>query len=184
MKTFSKKDLNSISIHDLNCWLSQNKKQLIGSVIFTRNESIVSKVVSWVESFKCEKKGFIPSHVGSIIEYNNELYIFDMKPLYATVQPLFFYILGTDDDFVLFLRDFEINEDLFCKNIKEHIGEPYPFMSAISSAFRKKPSSWRKHCSEMYLSEVQKFGVYEGVNSEITPDELFHLMLKSNYGDK
>ena len=87
-------------------WLDKKRDKLIGSAIFTRNNSITSKMVSWVEQLKCKDKKFVPSHTGSIIEYNGDLYIFDMKPMRASVQPLFEYLITTDDEYALVLRDF------------------------------------------------------------------------------
>lgn len=167
-------------IDKLDEWINSNYERLIGSAIFTTDNSITSKVVRWAESFKCTDKSFCPSHTGSIIEIDNTLYIFNMKPLKSSVIMLSDYLLNTDENFALVLRDFELDTRMFSLNIAEHIGEFYPFMSAIRSVCTKRPSKWRRHCSELHLRELQKQGILTSLNPEITPDELYHAMLEEN----
>ena len=166
---------DNMSMDDLNKWISFNYERLIGSAVFTKNNSLTSKVVRWAESWKCKDKCFIPSHTGSIIEYDNELHIFDMKPLRASVQPLAEYLYYSDDEFVLVLRDFQLDTRMFSLNIAEHIGEFYPFMSAVRSVLTKRQTKWVRHCSELHIRELQKQGLFKDINPEITPDELLHL---------
>lgn len=161
---------------ELQKWLKLNRERLIGSAIFTKNNSLTSKIVRWAEGWKCKDKAFIPSHTGSIIEYKNDLYLFDMKPLRASVQPLAKYILETNDDFALILRDFKIDTRMFSLNIAYHIGEFYPYLSAIRSVFTKRQTKWVRHCSELHLRELQIQGLYTELNPEITPDELYHAL--------
>ena len=85
--------------------------------------------------------------------------------------------MNTEDDFKLILRNFDLDTKMFSLNIAEHIGDFYPFMSAIRSIGTKRQSKWRTHCSELHLRELQKQGLFKGVNAEITPDELLHLMI-------
>lgn len=172
-----KEYFKSMTLNRLDEWLGNNREQLIGSAIFTQNKSMTSKVVSWAEHFKCTDKKFCPSHTGSIIWYENDLYMFNMKPLRASVIKLKDYLSKTEDDFKLILRNFDLDTKMFSLNIAEHIGEFYPFMSAIRSVGTKKQSKWRTHCSELHLRELQKQGLFKGVNAEITPDELLHLMI-------
>lgn len=176
MKTFNNAFFKNMNAGDIADWISQNNKQLVGSAIFTRNNSITSKLVQWAEKRHCKDKSFIPSHTGSIISYRDKICIFDMKPPKASITPLFTYLRHTDDDFVIILRDFLLDVNMFSTNIAEHLGELYPYMSAIRSAFTKLPSKWRRHCSELHLRELQKQSIYTKVNPEITPDELYHIM--------
>lgn len=162
----------------IKSWIEIDKDKLIGSAIFTKNNSVTSKVVRWAEGLKCKEKEFIPSHTGSIIEYNNDVYIFDMKPLRASVQPLYDYLINTKDEFALILRDFDIDTRMFSLNVAYHIGEFYPFMSAVRSVFTKRETKWVRHCSELHLRELQKQGLFTELNPEITPDELYHELLK------
>lgn len=166
----------NMTLEQIIKWINLNHDRLIGSAIFTKNSSITSKVVQWAEKWRCKECEFIPSHTGSIIEYNGEVYLFDMKPLHASIQPLATYLYNTKDEFALVLRNFKLNPEMFSKNILEHNGEFYPFMSAIRSVFTKRESKWRRHCSELHLRELQKQEVYLDVNPEITPDELWHIM--------
>lgn len=168
-----------MSEQDINTWIIFNRKRLIGSAVFTCNDSFTSKVVRWAENWgKKDKEKFTPSHTGSIIEYDKKLCVFDMKPLKATITPLSNYLLYTDDIYALVLRNFKLDERMFSLNIAEHIGEFYPFMSAIRSVFTKRQSKWRTHCSELYLRELQKQGILKGLNPEITPDELYKELIE------
>lgn len=162
----------------IQSWLDMEKDRLIGSAIFTKNNSVTSKVVRWAEGLKCKDKEFIPSHTGSIIEYKNKLCIFDMKPMRASVQPLFEYLVNTKDEYALILRDFNLDTRMFSLNVAEHIGEFYPFMSALRSVCTKRQTKWVRHCSELHLRELQKQGILTELNPEITPDELYHALAK------
>lgn len=177
LRVFDNHFFSKLNRDEIKQWIKNNYTLLIGSAIFTKNNSITSKVVRWAESWKCEDKSFIPSHTGSIIEYNNEIYIFDMKPLRASIQPLLDYLCDTKDDYKIILRNFELDTFMFSKNIAYHIGQWYPYMSAIRSVFTKRNTKWQTHCSEAHLRELQKQGIYLSVNPEITPDELYHIML-------
>lgn len=180
-----KSAFKDLSNDELKKWLAFNYERLIGSAIFTKQNTWTSKLVRWGEKHlfaKCKDSScFVPSHTGSIIEYNNNLYIFDMKPPKSSVQPLYEFIKYTKEDFVLVLRDFPLNTDMFSKNLKFHIGEFYAYLSALRSVFTKRQTKYVRHCSEMHLRELQKQGLFLNVNSEITPDELFHLLTKDNH---
>ena len=173
-----------MSIKNIDTWISFNYERLIGSAVFTKNKSITSKLVCWAEKWRCKDKCFVPSHTGSIIEYNSSLYIFDMKPLKARIQSLNEYLLKTKEDFALVLRDFMLDTKMFSINIAEHIGEFYPYMSAVRSVFTKRQSKWRRHCSELHLRELQKQGILTELNPEITPDELLHAMVNKNANNR
>ncbi len=168
----------AMRIDEIDKWISFNYERLIGSAVFTKNNSLTSKIVRWAEGWKCKEKDFIPSHTGSIIEYDSELYIFDMKPLKARIQPLNEYLLNADEEFVLVLRDFALDTKMFSINIAEHIGEFYPYMSAIRSVFTKRQSKWRRHCSEMHARMLDLCGhkFPKGFNFECTPLELFNFL--------
>lgn len=164
----------------LDKWIEFNYNNLIGSAIFTKQNTLTSKLVRWGEKHlfaKCKDRDcFTPSHTGSIIEYNNSLYIFDMKPPRASIQRLEDYLLNTKEDYILVMRDFPLNEEMFSKNLAYHIGEFYAYLSALRSVFTKRSTKWVRHCSEMHLRELQMQGLFKDVNPEITPDELFHLL--------
>lgn len=167
-----------LPIDDLDKWIEFNQERLIGSAIFTMNDSLASKIVRWAESWRNKGTPFIPSHTGSIVKYKNHLYVFDMKPLRAKKTLLIDYLINTEDKYALVLRDFPLNPEMFSANILEHEGEWYPYMSAIRSVFTKRQSKWRRHCSELHLRELQKQDLFQKVNPEITPDELYHILAK------
>ena len=179
VQVYSNSALAATKPNIIQSWLEVERERLIGSAVFTKNDSITSKIVRWAEGWKCKNECFIPSHTGSIIEYNDDLYIFDMKPMRASVQPLYDYLLNTTDDYVIVMRNFELNTKMFSINVAEHIGEFYPFLSACRSVLTKRQSKWRRHCSELHLRELQKQGLFIDLNPEITPDELYHALIKS-----
>ena len=159
-------------------WIDKYRENLIGSAIFTRSNNFGAKIVAWAEGWTCpDKKGFIPSHTGSIIEKDGDIFIFDMKPRKATIQSLERYLWLTKEDFLIILRDFGLNTQMFCSNMLYHVGQPYPYMSAIWSVFSKRPTQWQCHCSEMHCRQLQLQGHLKELNPEITPDELMHAML-------
>lgn len=169
---------NQMSEIEIRKWLNDNKERLIGSAIFTKGDSFISNAICWAEKWRCKEEHFVPSHTGSIIDYNDELYIFDMKPIRASIQPLSDFLLNSNLEYALVIRDFLLDIKMFSINIAEHIGEFYPYMSAIRSVFSKRESKWTRHCSEMHLRELQKQGLFKEINPEITPDELFHILGK------
>ena len=173
-------DLQKLSPDKLDWWLKLNHERLIGSAIFTRQNSWTSKLVQWGEKHlfaktKCNDD-FVPSHTGSIIESHRTLYIFDMKPPRATKQPLVDYLLNTEEEYRLVMRDFGLNTDMFSFNLLFHVWERYPYLSALRSVFSKRQSKWRRHCSEMHIRELQKQELFTDINPEITPEELYHVL--------
>lgn len=173
-----KSAFKDLTPEELEGWLKVNREKLIGSAIFTRNNSITSKIVRWAERLRTGCKGFVPSHTGAIIEYLDELYIFDVKPLRSSVQPLKDYLLYTSEDYILYVRDFDVDIKMFSLNCVYHIGDWYPFGSAIRSVLTKRQTKNAKHCSEFVLREWQKQGLFPHVNAEISPDELLHLLAR------
>jgi hypothetical protein len=173
-KVYTKADI--VNKADLSGWLKKNHKALIGSAVFTKTDSFVSNLVSWAQSFKCPSKGFCPSHIGSIIELGGKLYVFHMKPLKSYVVDLYDYLLNTEEDYRLVKRDFEIDTYMFSKSVGYHVGEWYPYLSAIASVFSKRQSKFKTHCSELHLRNLQLQDLFLDINPECTPDELYHLL--------
>ena len=177
-----KSAFDNMTLEQIREWISLYKDRLVGSAIFTKSNTLGSKLVQWGETHlfakvkECDKK-FVPSHTGSIIYYCDDIYIFDMKPPRACVQPLAEYLHDTTDDFVLVMRDFELDTRMFSLNCIFHIGEFYPYLSALRSVFTKRPSKYVRHCSEFHIRELQKQDLFKDVNPEITPDELYHLFV-------
>lgn len=175
-----KEDLQKLSDDKLEAWLNLNREILIGSAVFTKQDTLSSKLVRWGEKHlfaKCKSDDcFVPSHTGSIIKACGELFIFDMKPPRASMQSLKKFLQETNEDYIIVLRNFTLNTDMFSFNLRFHVGESYPYLSALRSVFTKRQSKWRRHCSEMHVRELQKQDLFLNVNPEITPDELLHLL--------
>ena len=101
-----------------------------------------------------------------------------MCPPKAYIQPLINYLLYSKDTYAIVIREFPLSTKMFSANILYHLGEFYPYLSALRSVFTKRKSKWRNHCSELHLIELQKQGLYKDINPEITPAELFELLTK------
>ena len=173
---YNKSEFVNMAKKNLDLWVTIHKRRLIGSAVFTANNSIVSKIVSWASNLSKKEQGFIPSHVGSIIEVENNLFVFNMQPPRASMTPLVNYLLFTDNNYELVMRDFELNEKMFSANIFYHLDEFYPYLSALRSVFTKRNTKWVNHCSELHLRELQKQGLYKNVNPECTPLELYEVL--------
>ena len=180
MLELTKEYLQSMDREEFYIWINIHKEQLIGSAVFTKNNSLGSRIVSWAQKIHDKTKGkFIPSHTASIIEKDGELYLFDMKPPKASIQHLTRYLLCTKDDYILVLRDFELDTFMFSQNLLYHVGEFYAYLSASRSVFTKRQTKWVNHCSELHLRELQRQNLYLNINPEITPNELLHLLCNS-----
>lgn len=180
-EVIKKSDLKKLSLERLDKWLEINHNRLIGSAVFTREETLTSRLVQWGEQHlfaKCDKGDFIPSHTGSIIEYKDDLYIFDMKPPKAAVKRLLDFIYSTQDDYVLTLRDFKLDTNMFSRNLIDRIGQSYPYLSALRSVFTKRASQWSNHCSELHYRQLLRQGIDFGINPECTPLELYETFIK------
>lgn len=182
MEEFTKDYFKNMEREAFYLWVHEHKKELVGSAIFTKNNSLCSKIVSWAEKIHDKSKEvFIPSHTGSIIEKDGELYIFDMKPPKASVQPLTRYLLATNDDYVLMLRNFPLDTFMFSQNMIYHIGEFYAYLSALRSVLTKRQTKYVNHCSELHLRELQRQNLFLSINPEITPNELLELFRKPKF---
>ena len=124
MEEFTKEYFKNMEREKFYLWVHEHKQALIGSAVFTRNNTWGSKIVSFAQKIHDKAKAdFIPSHVGSIIEKDGDLFLFDMKPPKASVQPLTRYLLATNDEYILVLRDYPIDKTIFIQLIIYHLGE-------------------------------------------------------------
>lgn len=181
MRIYYNKDFSGMQKKNIKKWINLYKKQLAGSAMFTRNNSFVSKIVSWASKINSDEV-FVPSHTASLILIGESIYVFDMKPPEPTLTLLEDYIFSTKDVFQIFLRDFELNIDIFSKNIVERMNRKYPLFSAFQSVFKKISFQWSKdinkkdraeHCSEVHLVELQRQGYYlEYDANDTTPEDL------------
>lgn len=184
MQEYTKEFFRSMSREEFYLWIKKNYETLIGSALFTRSNKLGSRIVSWAQKIHDKEKGeFIPSHTASIIEKDGMLYCFDMKPPRASIQSLTRYLLSTDDDYLLVLRDFPLNTFMFSKEIGYHIGEFYAYFSALRSIFTKRQTKWVTHCSELHarLLALQDYQFPKDFNMECTPNELLMAFRDSQY---
>lgn len=184
MEEYTKEYFKSMEREAFYLWIHEHKQQLIGSAIFTRNNKLGSRLVSWAQKIHDKAKDdFVPSHTGSIIEKDGELLLFDMKPPKATVQPLTRYLLATDDEYVLVLRNFPIDTKIFSQLIIYHLGEFYAYFSALRSVFTKRQTKFVTHCSELHARALVLVGYTfpSNFNMECTPNELLEHFRKPKF---
>lgn len=175
MIEYAKDFFKNLPREDFYLWINAHHDQLIGSAIFTKNKKFGSKLVSWAQKVHDKSKDeFIPSHTASIIEKDGLLYSFDMKPPRASITSLTRYLLSTEDDYLLLLRDFPLDTFMFSKNVAYHIGEFYAYFSALRSVFTKRQTKWVTHCSELHARQLalQGYQFPKDFNFECTPNEL------------
>lgn len=187
MQEFTKEFFKNMDREEFYWWIKEHHETLIGSALFTKSNNLGSKIVSWAQKLHDKEKGeFIPSHTASIIEKDGMLYCFDMKPPRASIQSLTRYLLSTEDDYILVLRDFYLNTFMFSKDIGYHVGECYPYFSALRSVFTKRQTKWVTHCSELHarLIALQDYQFPKDFNMECTPNELLMAFRDSKYKDK
>ena len=165
---------------DIRIWIDMHKEKLVGSAIFTKGTGITANLVVWAESWTDKCKGFKPSHTGSIVEKDGKVIIFNMIPPRGSTQSLETYLWTTKENFVIVLRDYEIDTNVFNKGTLEHVGQGYPYMSAIRSVFTKRPTQWNAHCSELFarVTVMSGHAFSEAFNLECTPNELLHELCK------
>ena len=177
-----------VQIHDYNFFEKMTKEQitnyckaheleLVGSAIFVKNKAFISKVISWVCSGKAESKDFVPSHVGSLIFAGGYVYLFDMKPPRPTLTRLDEYLSQTKDNFILVMRNFNVNTEKFSLEILSRINKPYGYLSAIQSAFKYMFWGFKEHCSEIHLKALQAQGLFKKYNAnKTTPEDLKEIL--------
>lgn len=162
-------------------WLTLYKHRLIGSAVFVKGSGIIAELIQKVCSSKAENKSFIPSHVGSLIEIGGQIYLFDMKPPRGTIRPFDEYILNSKDEFMLVMRDFELDTEKFSADICARVNKSYGYLSAIQSAFKYLWWGYKEHCSEIHLKELQEQGLFESYDAnETTPEDLLNILLNKS----
>lgn len=174
-RTYDKSEFICMTADELNFWITWRKKKLIGSAVFTTSNSLISKVVSWAESWGKDVE-FKPSHVGSIVEKDGNLFVFNMQPPKASMTPLGNFLLYSDCDYKLVLRDFDLNTKWFSEDIIYHLGEFYPYLSALRSVLTKRNTKFVNHCSELHIRNLQRQSLFTDFNPECTPLELYELL--------
>ena len=167
-----------ISKDNITEFCEENKAGLIGSAVFVKNNSVMSKVISWVCSGKAESKDFVPSHVGSIVLAGGALYLFDMKPPRPTLTRLDEYLASTKDQYIIVMRNFDINPEKFSLDIIKRYNKPYGYLSAVQSAFKCMFWGFKEHCSEIHFKALQEQGFFKEYNAnKTTPEDLKEILL-------
>ncbi|MBR1753731.1 hypothetical protein IJ732_02755 [bacterium] len=184
-------DYNLYSCHDrryieqygIDKWIDDNADKLTGSCIFDKDDSKISKTIrKYTNTSKCNYE-HIPSHAAPIYKDVDGTF----KRLQVDDQPcthsedLKTYLKTTKRNYIIFMRDFDIDEEKFSKNMVNFIGEPYGYISAIQTVFPLIDIDGGLHCSESYVKGIQDQGVFEKVNAnKITPHTLLHLLINKH----
>ena len=182
-KYFKKEFFEKMSRARLCKWFRDNSSKLIGSAIATKSGLNLSKLICKLSEKRSILNGFIPSHIGSIVVENGMLYLFNMKPPRAEKIRLLEYILTTKEDFVIILRDFDLDVELFSRNILEYDGKKYAYLSALQciSKYIEWLPNIGDHCSELHARYLQKQGYLKGVHCDnLTPVEVYEMLLLGN----
>lgn len=161
---------------DIDKWIEENKETLTGSCLFDTNKNPMSILIEKVTNQShCD---YVPSHAASIYEgEDGQMKVMQIKPCKVVVEDLADYLKNTKNNYVVFLRDFEINKDRFCENVKKEEGKPYGFISAGQSVSSLVNIDGGLHCSEGYVKDVQKEGLFKNIDAnKITPHTLLHLL--------
>lgn len=175
--------INYLKSINLNKWMDENKKQLIGSCIFTKKDNnIISNIIAGMTKGSSYENEFIPSHVGTIFEKDGELKVLNVLAPKATVSDLRDIINTYKGKLVLCLRNFNINTERFSNEIAKYEGIKYGFLSAFQTIFEKIEIKEGFHCSEVHFLELQKEGLFKGINAnKITPNTLLRLLVNENF---
>lgn len=176
---FDKDYLKSI---DIDKWVENNKEVLVGSCLFDTNSSPMSKIIRiFTNQSDCE---YVPTHAASIYEDDNgQIKVMQIKPPKVVVEDLASYLKNTKNDYVIYLRDFNIDKKTFSESVKKDEGRIYGYLSAAQSVSDLINFDFGLHCSESYIQQLQKQGMFKNVDANnITPHTLFHMLI--NMKDK
>lgn len=101
-----------------------------------------------------------------------------MKPPKPTLTKFEDYLANTKDEYLLVMRNFELDTETFSLGILSRVNQRYGYLSAIQSAFKYLWYPLREHCSEIHLKELQKQGLFKEEDAnETTPEDLKEILL-------
>lgn len=177
---FSKDYLNSIN---LDKWIDENHDRLIGSCIFTKKpQNIISRLIARCTTGSSFKNEFVPSHAVTIFEKDGEIKILNIISPKAVVESLKEYLEKFEGNYIIYLRDYKVDTERFSQNAASLEGTKYGFLSAAQSVFKGIEFKSRYHCSEVQMLELQKEGLFKGINAnKITPNTLMHLLINERF---
>lgn len=177
---FGKSFLDSI---DLDKWIEDNHERLIGSCVFTQKEkNQITKFIVKHTTGTSFKNEFVPSHVGTIFEQDGKIKILNILAPKAEVHDLKDFLRNYKGKYILYLRDYDLNTDRFSKSVASYKGISYGYLSAFQSLLKGFDFKKGYHCSEVQLIEMQKEGLFKGINAnKITPNTLMHLLINNRF---
>lgn len=164
---------------NFGAFIDYNKNVLVGSAVFTKDDSWLSKQIQRATKHKTKQKEFIPSHIGSIVSINGQVYLFNMVPPRASCILLQDFLEDTDDEYRIVLRDFSLKVPEYNQFILHRNGKRYGYFSALQSATRllKYIPNRKEHCSEIHTKALQEQGLLKGLRADdVTPVELYDLL--------
>ena len=180
---YDKEYINKIGVDN---WIEQNKDKLNGSCMFDRQDDFLTKVIAHFTKgdIPCED-GYIPVHAAPIFKDEDGVFkILQVEAPKVYVIDLKDYLKLERKDSLFYIRDFDINDERYVQNVKQHIGKPYGFLSAIQSASDVINVTKGIHCSEIYAQEIQKEGILKTIDpNKITPHTLLHLMANNHFNN-
>jgi hypothetical protein len=179
---YDKENINKIGIDK---WIDQNKEKLDGACVFDRQDDSLSYLIGiFTIGNDCDNK-FVPAHAAPIYKDDDgEFKLLQIEAPKVYTIPLKEYLKNDKKQSLIFLRDFEIDKERYRENVKKNIGKPYGYISAGQSVSSLINIDGGLHCSEGYVLEMQKEGLFKGVDANnITPHTLMHLLANNHYND-
>ena len=179
---YDKQYINSVGIDN---WIAQNQDKLVGSCIFDRKKDFVSKLIEVnTLASDCDNK-FVPAHAAPIYRDEDGIFkVLQIESPYVYSINLKDYLMNPKKETVIYLRDFDINEERFTKNVKKYLGLPYSFADAAQSISGLITFDYGIFCSKGYTEAIQKEGKFKNINAgDITPHTLIHLLTNNHCND-
>lgn len=178
-------DKNHIKSVGVDKWIEENQDKLNGACYFMKDETLISKGIRlFTTQSGC--KDYVPSHATPIFkDTDGKMKILQILSPNVFATDLADFLKNTDEDYMIFLRDFDINEERFSENCKKEIGKSYGMFSAIQAVTNLIDVDAGLHCSEGYVQLLQKEGMFKGINSnKITPNTLMYLLVNNHTNNK
>ena len=175
-------DKNYIEKYGIENWYYDNFERLPGSCIFDKDDSNVSKIIrKYTNTSKCDSE-HLPSHATPIYldkDGSIKRLQVDNKPG-VHAEDFISYLKATDRNYIIYLRDFDMDVEKFSDNMMNFIGQPYGYISAVQTVLPFDIDGGL-HCSESYIKGIQDQGIFKKVNAnKITPHTLLHLLVNKH----
>lgn len=178
-------DKNHIKSIGVDKWIEQNQDKLNGSCYFMKDDNFVSQSIRLFTTQPgcCE---YVPSHSTPIFkDEDGKFKLLQIMSPKVSIVDLADFLKNTKEDYVIFLRDFDINDERFVKNCKNEEGTEYGLFSAIQAVSNLINVDAGLHCSEGYVKLLQKEGYFKGIDANnITPNTLMYLLVNNHTNKK